>query len=112
MANANGAIRKAAEIIANQAKANAARFSKRIPLSFRISVRSGNATISAGGEAAPNAIMFETPGARHPLFGDREYWYTQPYRPFMEEAAEEKADEAMQSFADDMIEQMLNENGI
>lgn len=71
--------------------------SKKIPPTVRSYVRMGVGYVSAGGpggRVAPNAYMFETPGARHPYFarvGSWRYlhhpWYTQPYRPFMEEGA-------------------------
>lgn len=71
--------------------------SKKIPPTVRHYVRGGVGYVGAGGpggRVAPNAYMFETPGARHPFFakvGSYRYihgpWYTQPYRPFMETGA-------------------------
>jgi hypothetical protein len=108
------ALRKAGKIIMDEAIAISSRFAKKTPASMRLSVRSSTATatISAGGPSAPAAVMFETPRARHPLFGNEEHWYYQPYRPFLEQAAEAKSDDAMQAFADDIIDQMLNDSGI
>jgi hypothetical protein len=102
------ALKKAAQIIADRAKSIAARFSKRIPASITVTLRGMNASISAGGSEAPQAGMFETPRARHPLFGNDNFWYTQPYRPFLEEAAEQVGDQAMQEFADEVIKQELS----
>jgi hypothetical protein len=62
--------------------------------------------------------MFETYGARHPLFahGPRgtdgwKNWYDQPYRPFMEEGVEASLNEAAETFADTAIEVMAAEGG-
>lgn len=108
------ALRKAAEIIARQAKAIAVRFSTRIPASTRVTVSTGYAEISSGGPA----IFFETPNSRHPLFatgpkgtGRWKYWYKQPYRPFLEQAAEAQGEAAMQQYADVMFEQFCRKYG-
>lgn len=37
--------------------------------------------------------------ARHPLFGNREYWYGPPGEKFMEPAAEAKADDALKRWS-------------
>lgn len=84
--------------------------SKKIPPTVRSYVRMGVGYIGAGGpggRVAPNAYMFETPGARHPFFakvGSWRYihgpWYTQPYRPFMEAGAEIAHDDAAEILAE------------
>jgi hypothetical protein len=111
------ALRKAGNIIADEARKIASTIGKKthtgkIAASIEVSVRGSKATISAGGPSAPAAAMFEKAGARHPLFGNEEHWYTQPYRPFLEEAAEAKAEEAMQAYADEMIPKLLDDSGI
>lgn len=79
------------------------------------------AYVSAGGPgglAAPAAYMFETPGARHPLFAHGPpgtdgwlNWYTQPYRPFLEEAAEQAGQTACEVYADTAIQIWARESG-
>jgi hypothetical protein len=84
--------------------------SKKIPPTVVSYVRRGIGYVSAGGpggRVAPNAYMFETPGARHPYFAPvgsyrylHEPWYTQPYRPFMETGAEIAHDDAAEILAE------------
>lgn len=105
------ALKRAAKIIANQAKVISGRFSRRIPATIGISVRGMTASIGAGGKLAPHAGMFERPGARHPTFGHNP-WVTQEYKPFLEEAAEEKVDAAMQQFADEIIKLAMKKAGL
>jgi hypothetical protein len=97
--------REAAEVIAATAIARSSKFSKRIPLSVKVVSSSWGAYIIAGGDAAPNAYPFET-GARHPLFGNRNYWYPQPKKPFLEQAADaasSKAANVMSNVIDDWM---------
>jgi hypothetical protein len=102
-------MRAATAIIADSIKTVATAMpSKKIPPTVQSYVRGGIGYVTAGGPGsrlAPNAYMFETPGARHPFFarvGSWNYihgrWYTQPYRPFMEigaMAAHDAAAEAL-----------------
>jgi hypothetical protein len=108
-------LERAAEIIAEAVKAAAEALpSKKIPPTVRSYVRAGIGYVTAGGtggQEAPNAHMFETPGARHPLFGNKKHWYNQPYRPFMEEGAEAAADEAAEAYADATIGVWAKESG-
>lgn len=78
-------LREAAEIVAMKAREIASAFSTRIPLSVKITGGASRVYIRAGGPVAPNAYPFET-GARHPLFGNRNWWYPQPVHEFMEDA--------------------------
>jgi hypothetical protein len=104
-------LRAAAECIAVLARAKSAAFSTRIPASIKVIGGTGGVWImagGAGGKDAPNAYPFET-GARHPLFGNTKYWYPQPKRPFLEEAAAEGAEAAINEFAkviDDWSDQL------
>ena len=94
-------LREAAEVIAVRARAISATFSKRIPASIKITGGTTGVYIIAGGpdgKEAPNAYPFEY-GVRHPLFGNRNHWYAQPKRPFLEEAAVQAADAAAEAFA-------------
>jgi hypothetical protein len=104
-------LRAAAECIAILARAKAAGFSSRIPGTIKVIGGTGGVWITAGGPGgkdAPNAYPFET-GARHPLFGNTKHWYPQPKKPFLEEAAAEGADAAINEFAkvlDDWAKQL------
>jgi hypothetical protein len=106
----------AAEIVATQAREISSKFSRRIPLSVRVKTY-GNVNettyVEAGGPEAPQAYPFDpvTPPSRHPLLGDREHWYDQPYRPFLEEAAEMAADKAAEEFAK-VIDDWCDETGL
>jgi hypothetical protein len=108
-------LKAAAEFLAEKMAQKAAELpSKKIPPTLKSYVRGEVGYINAGGTGgseAMNAYMFETPGARHPLFGNRKHWYGQEYRPFMEEAAEEFGDEAAQIYADAAIEVWKEEGG-
>ena len=115
-------LEKAAEVIRDKAKEiTTAMPSKKIPPTIISYVRGGVAYVNAGGpggQDAPNAYMFEEYGARHPLFahGPRgtdgwRHWYEQPYRPFLEEAAEAAGQEAADVYADVAIAVWAKESG-
>jgi hypothetical protein len=112
----------AAGIIAQKAREISGTFSRRIPGSVRVrtyaarggtTVSGGTTYVEAGGPTAPNAFPFDPPKppSRHPLFGDREHWYNQPYRPFLEEAAEAAADKAAEEYAK-VIDDWCEETGL
>ncbi len=92
-------LRQAAECIADAARVISARFSTRIPNSIRVTGGVSGVFITARGSEAPNAEPFET-GRRHPLFGNREHWYPQPKREFLEEAAAAAGEEAAEIFSE------------
>jgi hypothetical protein len=95
--------KEAAEAIALAARANSAKFSRRIPASVKVIPTQWGCYIIAGGDAAPNAYPFET-AANHPLWGNRHHWYKQPLRPFLIEAADAastKAANIMSEIIDD-----------
>lgn len=84
----------------------------------------GSVFIAAGahggkwGWVPVNAWMFETPDSWHPLFahGPRgtdgwRHWYVQPYRPFLEMAAETTGQEAAEVFASLEIARLARLNG-
>jgi hypothetical protein len=85
-------LKEAAAIIATIARANAA-FSSKIPGSVRITGGRTGVNIVAGGKKAPAGYTAET-AARHPLFGNRGYWYQGPVHPFLAPAGSEGADAA------------------
>lgn len=95
-------LREAAEVIARQAKLNAAGWSKRIPPSIRISGSYPEVVIRS---AAPPAYPNEIPGVRHPVFGGRGTkrphapWVTNEHRPFLAPAADMAANKALEKFA-------------
>lgn len=77
----------AAELYAEQARKNAAKFSTRIPAATGVEPWAEEAAaVVTNGNAAPNAAPFEF-GERHPLYGNRKHWYKQPTRAFMNRAA-------------------------
>lgn len=89
----------AAEIVAETAKGIASAFSTRIPAATRaIPVGDGECVVITDGTEAPNASPFEF-GKRHPLFGDTEYWYPQPKKPYMTQAFRRSSDAAMDAYA-------------
>lgn len=95
-------LREAAKVIADQAKRNAAGWSKRIPPSIRVSGAYPEVVIRS---AAPPAYPNEIPGVRHPVFGGRGTdrpkapWVTNEHRPFLAPAADEGANKALEKFA-------------
>lgn len=94
---------EAAEITAAKARRNAASFPRkgpgttRIADSVRVRRRGFRVRVQAGAAGAPEAAPIEHHGRsgsfRHPLFGDREHWYSQPAHPFLTPAAEESLPE-------------------
>lgn len=95
-------LRRAAKLIADQAKVNAAGFSRRIPAATRISgaTRPGDdyVEIVTNGDEAPNASPFED-AEWHPLWGNKRHEYQQPHRPYMEDAVNQKSDAAVNEIA-------------
>ena len=95
-------LREAAQIIADQARVNAAGWSVRVPPSIRITGGGVTVSISSG---APPSYPNEIPGVRHPVFGGRGTkrphapWVTNQHRPFLAPAADEKADAALEAFS-------------
>lgn len=102
-------IEAAAKIIADQAKLNAS-FSKRIPAAIHVNVLDDDhAEIVANGFEARNAAPIEY-GERHPLWGNRDYWYPTPHRPFMERALAQKANAAAQE-ASKVVDDLAADEG-
>lgn len=92
------ALKNAAQEYRKRAAANAAPYSRRIPASLRVVDTGSSVFVIADGTIAPNAAPFEGP-EEHPLFGNRNYWYMQPHRPFMSDAARQGSDSAMDKYA-------------
>lgn len=94
-------LREAGRLVADDAKLRAA-WSKRIPRAIKVSTsftrtRPGVSVI-VDRKTAPHARPYEhngQPGTfRHPLFGDREHWYSQAARPFLAPALAAKNEQA------------------
>ena len=94
---------EAAKLIAEQAKQNAAGWSRRIPGSIRVSGSYPEIVIRA---SAPNAYPNEVPDVWHPVFGRRgTKRFVKPrvenkHRPFLAPAADQRGDAAAEKFAD------------
>jgi|SRR5271165_5725196 len=106
-------LREAAEVIADQARVNAAGWSARIPPSIKVSGGAGGVSIISG---APPAYPNEVDGVRHPVFGGRGTrrpkapWVRNQHRPFLAPAADERIDEAAEKFSR-VIDDWAEEHG-
>jgi hypothetical protein len=112
-------LRQAAQVIADDAKVRAARWSRRMPLSVRITGGvSRGLNVVGGGARAPQYYTFEgkPSGAprSHPVYarGPRSgwTWVAQPPRPTLRPAAEAKADEVARIVAQ-VIDDWAHEDG-
>jgi len=100
-------LRIAGRLVADQAKLNAS-WSTRIPGATKVSVsftlRRPGVAVVVDKNKAPHARPFEhggNPGDfRHPVFGHRDRWVSQPARPFLAPAFEAKRDAAAQQVED------------
>lgn len=102
-------VKNAAKIIRDEAARIASAFSRRIGPATKVQGGVSGVYIQTNGRLAPNAAPFEF-GERHPLFGltgrpggrgpkGSGHWYRQPKRPYMEEGARRKLDEASVEYA-------------
>lgn len=117
------ALKAAAEVIAERARELSGMFSQRIPAVIKVYLGPGSteAFISAGSRGGEwgwepiHAWMFEEPHdgkvPKHPLFGNRKLWYYQPYRPYMEVAAETASGDAVELYAALEIARWAKESG-
>lgn len=94
-------LRDAGELVAVEARAIAEKHSKKIPPTIKVRTLGATVEIVAGGEGIDIAGLFElgnTGGARralassggsfrHPVFGNRDVWVTQPMHPYLTPAA-------------------------
>jgi hypothetical protein len=91
-----GDLGAAAAIIADTARKIAAGAGlPRTSAGIEVAVHGSTAEISC---STPAAYPAET-RARHPLFGNRDYWYGPPGEPFLGPAADERAGAAMARYA-------------
>jgi len=102
-----GELVQAAEEIADGARSNASSWSSSIPPNIRteqVSEKQVN-IVSDAGPAYPAETR-----SRHPLFGNRDFWYGPPGRPFLGPAADERAGAALAKYAD-KVDRMCREAG-
>ena len=101
-------LRRAAQPVADYARASSSRWSRRVPLSVRLQGGASRITIAAGGQRAPQAYTMEgRPDGRpiaHPVYarGPREDWTWRkqiPVRPFLREAIDARQDEMLEIFS-------------
>jgi hypothetical protein len=117
------ALKAAAEVIAERARELSGMFSQRIPAAIKVyrGGGPGQVFVSAGSRGGKwgwepiHAWMFEEPHTgkvpKHPLFGNRKLWYYQPYRPYMEIAAESAGGDAVELYAALEIARWAKESG-
>lgn len=98
----NKQARAVASAIASTAKQNA-NWSRRIPGAIGTSVTGRGVGVRLSKSKAPHGAMYErgTKGGagvvRRPLFGNRQFWFSTPTRPFLEPAVEAHREEATES---------------
>lgn len=102
----SGDLHEAAMIIAKDAYSRASEWSSTIPGSLSVE---GDDTMQTISFSAPPAYPGET-RARHPLFGNRHYWYGPPGSPFLLPAADARADDATERYAQ-IIDEIAREAG-
>lgn len=91
-------LKAAGKVVADEAKKNAS-WSTRIPPAVKVQASMGSVAISVSGKRAPGARPLEHEGKpgkfRHPVFGNREVWVSQPARPFITPALAAKREEVL-----------------
>lgn len=100
------ALRRAAQSTVTQIRLNAS-WSSRIPAAVSISTSFGRrpgVVLRVNSRRAPHARPLENDGRpgtiRHPVYGNREVWVSQPARPFFYRAVEATADQIRDEIAD------------
>lgn len=82
------------------AKANAS-WSSRIPKAIKPQVTTKGVGVRVGRKRAPHGRPFEGlrggSSFRHPVFGNREVWVSQPTRPFLSPAVDKNQEKAAQA---------------
>jgi hypothetical protein len=87
-------LREEASGILTDAKSNAS-WSSRIPSALALSVTSRDVSLRVKRAKAPHGPLFERGSRgnrstiRHPVFGHREVWVSQPSRPFLQPAVDQ-----------------------
>ncbi len=95
-------LRAVGEIVASEARVRAAEWSKTIPPSIRVRTSGATVSVIAGGSGVPLAGLFELGNQgqrglggtdfRHPVWGNRNVWVSQPMHPFLAPSLEAKID--------------------
>jgi hypothetical protein len=91
-------LRAAGNLVAADAR-NRAAFSPDTAGSIRVLVSRGNVKVRAGGGTVTQAAPLENRGKghpRHPLFGDREYWYANKTPAYLAPALDAHREEVVQ----------------
>lgn len=98
-----GNLRKAGEVVANEARVKAANASVTIPPTIKVRVSGATVAVVAGGAGVPLAGLMEVGNKgsrmsggtfRHPVFGN-DVWVTQPTHPYLFPALDENIEAAM-----------------
>jgi hypothetical protein len=92
-------LRAVGEIVAAEARQRASQYSTAIPPSILVRVSGATVSVQAGGIGVPTAALFElgNKGSRdmamfkHPVFGNRATWVSQPMHPYLTPALKSKA---------------------
>lgn len=110
------ALRRAVKPAVDQVKRNAS-WSSRIPAATKLSTsfgRTPGVTIRVDANKAPGARPIEHDGQpgtfRHPVYGNRHVWVSQPARPFFYRAVEATADQIRDEIGD-AIERIAKDHG-
>src|SRR5688572_29464423 len=94
-------VRAVASRIASSAKSKAS-WSTRIPGAIAPSVTTKGVGVRLSKKKAPHGGLYERGGqgrsnsVRHTLFGNRNFWFETPTRPFLQPAVEENRDQALE----------------
>lgn len=76
---------QAAQLLADDVRKRTSAWSHRVPGATSVFNDGSGIGVVVDGALAPSASPNEF-GDRHPLFGNRDYWYKTPHRPFLEES--------------------------
>ena len=98
-------LKKIAQDVASEAKGRAS-WSRRIPGAISATVTAKGAGVRLSKKKAPHGGLYERGSSgnrrmvRHPLFGNTDFWFETPIRPFIEPAVQSKRDDAKEAFLD------------
>lgn len=110
-------LRAAGEVVAAQARTNAAEFSRSIPASVKVRIQRNDVIVEGGVGGVVIAGLFEvgdnSPGSsswRHPVFGDTNVWVEQDTHPWLQPAVDsnlETATAAAQAALDAAVDEAV-----
>ena len=115
-------LRGAGDLIAADAKANIAPYSKSIPPTVKVRIAKTRVSVVAGGAGVPIGGLFELGNKghgksqaaarsgtfRHPVFGDRTVWVNQKMHPYLLRAAESNKSR-LEHLEGQMVKEAFNE---